>query len=1117
MKNINDFKHFLTNCQKCKTDYKKLTTGGNDPKITNSAVYANRVNHNKPSTIIKFRPFHAYIDNVFFTNITSTSVTIDYTGTYSYVRIASENLTKALIDYAASNYVIDNLVPNTRYSFKVYPYDTDNVTTEQQPYSVTTLGEIVTTFIGQTSPSTIFIRFDGSYNTVDILHSDDSIIARDVSSSYYMIGNLLAGKEYNFKILPYNSEKVPGVPKNTPTAHTLPYLFDVSLSNVSPYSITLKFTGIFTSVSLHRSDGAYFNNITSNYYSDFYNIISNKLYSYIVIPFYDGNIGNQLTINNIYALPVLENVSYSDISSNAITLNLSGSYSYVNIKRADNSMNNTVYTKQYVDTNLRSDSSYNYIITPYNVVNLPGYPYYTSQIYTLASYNYVRYNNITEKSFEIDLSGSFTFYTFQNGTIPITQRIGDLFYGDIYSRHFNRNYLFDQLPSNTMHKYTVFIYNNQSILSFIIELTYISTLAVINSIEIDNIQTNSMTLNITGTYSYIDVMRINGNFLEPSYTFSIFDNCGNYGLLTGDSYMDTYNLTSNTSYNYVITPYNQQNISSPATVVRSGYIYTLPEIAYGYFEKSTTNSATIVFDGYYNTVDVTAVFNGRPLHTNSDVLFSPFIDISLASNSEYSYYLIPYNGSKKPGNRFFILDSIFTLAKINNYIFDLSSISNNFMTIDVCGNYYNIDISRNDGAYYSYIYTNTFKDMSGIISNTSYNYTIIPKNINDVIGDAYTGISRFSLGEIKNITFPKININTITVSITGYFSYITLYRINLNNNNYLVKYASGKSISSFVSTKDIYMLGPVDISGNIVDVGIDISPLYGLQTIIYNDVFNIVPNNPYAYIASTTNNNGILSDIYDLNVYTYSGATIDSIAIMNTTYNSISIVLKGSLNSIFINRQIVLEQIDAYGNKYSTMMFDTSFNTSAGLYVTDNYNIKPNTLYNYIINPVNTNGIINFDAQYTLTELAHTYPVITSCIHNYYTDASGNIYLQLIITGNYDQVDVRRTSMDDGSNIDDIIIFNLPYDDNYYNNHNLNSMDIQDSKTALYYELTQSGNDNIHFTNSYHYDSSGTLYYLDSLSELPSTGTVKYLLFPFSNYLMDFGPTFSAGNVNYSL
>jgi hypothetical protein len=224
---------------------------------------------------------------------------------------------------------------------------------------------------------------------------------------------------------------------------------------------------------------------------------------------------------------------------------------------------------------------------------------------------------------------------------------------------------------------------------------------------------------------------------------------------------------------------------------------------------------------------------------------------------------------------------------------------------------------------------------------------------------------------------------------------------------------------------------------------------------------------------------------------------------------------KGSLNSVHITRQIINQYVDIYGNTHSNYVFDNSFNAMVGLHITDRLNVVPNTLYNYVFNPENTNGVTNFDPTYAISEIIHTYPAIISCSHDFYTDESGNVYLRLTITGNYDQLDIRRRSNDDGTVIDDIIIFNIPSNDNYYNNHNLNGITSPDGNTTYYYDSIQSGNDSIHFNNNYYYDASGTLYYLDSLTNLQIHGSVSYSFFPFSNYLTQFGPTFYANNLLY--
>jgi hypothetical protein len=102
------------------------------------------------------------------------------------------------------------------------------------------------------------------------------------------------------------------------------------------------------------------------------------------------------------------------------------------------------------------------------------------------------------------------------------------------------------------------------------------------------------------------------------------------------------NLIGNTTYNYVITPYNLNGVAgTPSPVLTQQTLANVLSINAG----QTTNNVSLFYTGYF--VYVTIMRNGYYI-TNYYTL-SQYNDVNLPVDTNYTYIVTPYNEYNQPG------------------------------------------------------------------------------------------------------------------------------------------------------------------------------------------------------------------------------------------------------------------------------------------------------------------------------------------------------------------------------------------------------------------------------------------------------------------------------------
>ena len=218
---------------------------------------------------------------------------------------------------------------------------------------------------------------------------------------------------YEYAVTPYNANNVSNSLLTT-SYMTQPTLNYFMAGTVTENSAQLLFDGSYSYVNIYdTSRNLIASNITGKSYIDNsggYGLSYNTFDTYTIIPFNILNIsGNSISIT-IDTLPVLSTLVVSSISYNLITINYTGYFSYVNIADlCGNCIATNITTNYYTDNTVVADSSYSYVVTPYNASNVPGTALTVSGIYTPAYISYLNAGTITTNSVELLFDGSYNY------------------------------------------------------------------------------------------------------------------------------------------------------------------------------------------------------------------------------------------------------------------------------------------------------------------------------------------------------------------------------------------------------------------------------------------------------------------------------------------------------------------------------------------------------------------------------------------------------------------------------------------------------------------------------------------------------------------------------------
>ena len=583
------------------------------------------------------------------------------------------------------------------------------------------------------------------------------------------------------------------------------------------------------------------------------------------------------------------------------------------------------------------NTKYNYIITPFNIEDISGTNFTSSSIYTYAKISSYKFSEITANSVRIDLSGIYYYLNLLRNDNVFIENISSNFYYD------------NTLESNVQYSYKIIAYNSDNIQTInIIDTTSFITLPVLNNIYFNNRTRTSIQLNIDGTFDFVILKKNNGKFLI------LYDNVKLIGK-NNIEYIDT-NLTDNTDYNYIITPYNNNDVSGQ--FIFTDFVYTLPNlISFSYVDIST-NFVSFAMDGCYNYVIIQR-YNINFITDNFNSISFNYIDKTALPNTIYYYRATSVNGDGFSGNSV-ELPLICTYPQITNLYY--SDISFNSIAINIVGYYDTIFIQRNDSDNVNYVtinYTTKYIDNT-VTPDVSYQYFLTPYNkynqslLTIPMNVVYTSAT------VTNVYFDNNYLDQIAINIIGGYKYYNIKRYDDGFNGSFLNSSIIFDTNVGINVLYRYTITPfnaIDISGLTYITG----NAY-IYPVIYN--INIDQNSDQLII---TNNSITFQNI--TGVYFYYDLNRDNYAVeteINKNYvNNISYIDSGLSSNTFYNYQLIpYNALILPGNPYNLRlctMSQLNIITSNDFICYTNYIVSPNFhgQYSYLNITRNNNTIIS--------------------------------------------------------------------------------------------------------------------------------------------------------------
>jgi hypothetical protein len=863
-------------------------------------------------------------------DITTSQIVLMYSGIYfTNVSISRDDVPIAT-GIIGNKYTDSGLTINTSYTYIITPYDFCNGACDKGISSSaiiqSTLPDITTTSTSGAT-SQIILAYTGNYTTVSISRNG-TYIATYITGTSYTDSGLTGNTSYTYIVTPYNSSGNAGTTA-TITQKTLPNITSLNTSDITDTQIVLEYTGYYTTVSIYRDGTDISTNVTDTTYTDS-GLTGNTSYIYIITP-YDssGNAGNTATIRQ-KTLPNITSLSTSSFTDTQIVLEYTGNYTTVSISRDGTDISTNVIDTTYTDTGLTGNTSYIYIITPYDSSGNAGSTATITQK-TLPNITSLSTSSFTDSQIILTYDGSFTNMSISRDGTDISTNVTDTTYTD------------SGLIGNTSYTYIITPYDSSGNAGTTATITQ-KTLPNITSLSTSGYTDIAIVLEYIGNYTTVSISRdgtdISTNVIDTTYTDS--------------------GLTGNTSYTYIITPYDSSgNAGTTATITQK----TLPNLTTLSISSFTDTQIVLEYDGSFTNVSISR--NGTDISTN--VTDTTYTDSGLNANTSYIYIVTPYDSSGNAGSTSTITQK--TLPNIN--ALGVSSFTDTQIVLAYAGSFTTVSISRNGTDISTNVTDITYTD-SGLNANTSYTYIITPYDSSGNAGSTAT-ITPKTLSIITSFSTSGITDSQIILAYTGNYTAVSISRngtdisTNVTDTTYTDSGLTG-------NTSYIYIVTPYDSSGN---AGITatitqktLSELTALSVSSFTDTQIVLSyDGGFTKVSISRDGIDISTNVTDT-TYTDSGLTGNtSYTYIFTPYDSsdnagstATITQKTLPNlttlsiSSFTDTQIVLE----YTGKYTTVSISRD-STEIATGITDttytDSGLTTNTSYTYIITPYDSSNI----------------------------------------------------------------------------------------------------------------------------------------------------------------
>ena len=947
---------------------------------------------------------------------TATAAQILFSGAYDHVRLhCTSDITVSDATSYDVSYTFTGLAPNTSYTFLLTPYDVNGNAGSSLSITIYNLPLLSSNHvtIGTTTINSIKLLFSDTFTYVHILRNGTDINGGNpIYDISFVDTGLTEYTTYTYQIIPYNTNNDPGtsVSLTATTILSLPYISTVNTGIEDISSIQLVYTGVFVYVNIYRNGTLIANNITESTYTDT-SLNTDAHYSYFITPY--GNIAMGVSQSiTAYTLPLINanSLSITNISSSSLTLSYNGIFDLVNIYRGSTLLVTGNVGNLYVDTGILNypNTLFTYTIVPTNVGNTGSSA--SISITTPAVLNSLTPGTIGYQTIQLLFTGTYQYVT-------ITRNDGNI---TTLATHLTATSFTDTgLLGDTQYVYTVTPFNSAVIPSAgssLVMTAYTLPSLTIGSITATNIFANSMIINFSGYYSFVNLYRNDTTLIKAGITGSYYQDKG---------------LLANTQYSYTVYPYNSNNPPTMGTSATITNITTSASLSNVSFGTKTSNSVQIILDTnpayYYVKIYRSGFYIGQTYgdsFTDYNINGIP----TLLPNTAYQYAVIPFNLIDISGS--IITKTTYTASQITNAT--ITVINTNSITLSYTGNYSNVTIHRsdmNDTPLISNYSSNSYVDVT-CQADTTYSYSIVPYNLLGEAGTPYTLSTTTTLPYLSTLTPGKETVSSIQIKFSGLYHYVQVLRnsVLLNGGNQIFDISYTDSTINAYEIPYLYTVIPYNsqnVAGSPLSITMYSLPLLKNGTVTASNITTnsaqINYDGSYSYVQIYRNGTFVISaasspyrdtgnlSINTTYIYTIVPYNQSDLSGSSATLSVLTLPYLSNTNVIIdtaTTTSLTIDFLPPYTN-YSYLTFTSNVSSTPVniLNTTTSYTnsgLNPNTFYNYSITPYNNNG---YNTAINISN--YTLPTITS---KYFVNGSITANsISLVVGGSYSYITLLRT------------------------------------------------------------------------------------------------------------
>lgn len=234
-------------------------------------------------------------------------------------------------------------------------------------------------FINVTLTSVTMTWTGVNIQSVDIQWSGPGVVPNPITATSYTFTGLTLFSEYTMTITPRSQTGTLGksIKRAFRTADNTASLASSALSDVSTTSVTLTWApGAGYAYSLIRWNGGVSSKVIAAPYT-VTGLTQNTTYTFTITPYNRANVaGTSLTHTTTTIAsagpPTITAASTSAVTTTSVTVNWSGSYSYVIVTWPGGGSSGQQTVNSYVVTGLTQSTNYTFTVTPYNSQNVVG-------------------------------------------------------------------------------------------------------------------------------------------------------------------------------------------------------------------------------------------------------------------------------------------------------------------------------------------------------------------------------------------------------------------------------------------------------------------------------------------------------------------------------------------------------------------------------------------------------------------------------------------------------------------------------------------------------------------------------------------------------------------------